>query len=217
MLVLLANLGYLLQLCAFVTRDVLYLRGFLVVAQAIVIFYTWRNGVYLISAWNALFVTINSFMVVQILRERKAVQLPPDLLALHEQHFAALSPPEFLRWWRMGKRETLDDQKLVAAGTYPDWLYFILDGTVRVHRPGGDVVLPAGYLVGEMSLITGQPANADAEALGRTDVMKWSTRDLRELREKKPALWARIQSVIGHDLVEKIQRSENVAPSTAAS
>jgi hypothetical protein len=28
------------------------------------------------------------------------------------------------------------------------------------------------------------------------------------VRQRNPSLWAKIQSVIGHDLVEKIQRTE---------
>jgi hypothetical protein len=59
-----------------------------------------------------------------------------------------------------------------------------------------------------MSLLTGETANADVDAIDSVDVMRWQTRDLRDLRQRNPSLWAKIQSVIGHDLVEKIQRGE---------
>jgi CRP-like cAMP-binding protein len=210
MLIVLANLAYVLTLIAFVTRDVLYLRSLLVAAQIIVVTYTWYNGVHLISAWNALFVVINSYMVVQILRERRAVELPDDLRPLHERHFAALSPQEFLRLWRQGRREMLRaGDRLARAGQRPDSLYFILSGQVRVSRNHANVFeLPAGHFVAEMSLLTGEMANADVDAVGDVEVVRWPTQDLRDVRQRNPSLWTKIQSVIGHDLVEKIQRTE---------
>ena len=48
-------------------------------------------------------------------------------------------------------------------------------------------------------------------ALGEVDAMRWETEDLAALRQKDPAMWARIQSAIGQDLVLKIGRS---APAT---
>ena len=72
-LTLLGNFAYALMLVAFVTRDVLYLRSLLAFAQALIVVYTWRNGVPVISGWNVLYVLINVFMVVQILRERRQI------------------------------------------------------------------------------------------------------------------------------------------------
>ncbi len=210
MLTYLANVAYVLMLYAFITRDVLRLRSLLVVAQTLIVYYTWRNGVVLVSSWNAIFAVINLVMVVQILRERRQVEIPAELRELYRQHFSALAPPEFMRWWGLGRRDIVQDHVLVLAGAHPQWLYFILSGTVRVRRPGGHVMeVPAGFLVGEMSLLTGQPANADVEAVGRVEVMRWATDDLVKLRERKPAVWTQIQSVIGYDLVQKIQRGEH--------
>ena len=81
-----------------------YRRGLLAVAQAVVVFYTWHNGIRIISASN--------------------------LLRLHQ-------------------------------------------------RPGG------------------------------VKVMRWPTRELRELRERNPASWTRIQSVIGHGPIAKVRLWES--------
>jgi CRP-like cAMP-binding protein len=59
-----------------------------------------------------------------------------------------------------------------------------------------------------MSLLTGEMANADVDAMGDVEVIRWPTKDLRDVRQRNPSLWTKIQSVIGHDLVEKIQRGE---------
>jgi CRP-like cAMP-binding protein len=204
------------MLCGLIARDVLYLRSLLVFAQIGIGVYAWGNGVPVIAAWNLLLVCINTFVSVQIVRERRSVVLPAPLQRLYDKHFSALTPPEFLRWWRQGQRETLDNEPLARAGQQPDWLYFLLDGTVRVSRDGQRVVdLPSGYFVAEMSLLTGRAANADVDASGTIEVVRWPRRDLQELRMRNPILWTKVQSVIGHDLVEKIRLGESRASATA--
>ena len=57
------------MLCALVARDILWLRGTLVLAQTILGLYAWGAGIQAIAAWNVLFVLINLTWVVKILRE----------------------------------------------------------------------------------------------------------------------------------------------------
>jgi hypothetical protein len=204
----LVHTGYSLMLCALAARDILWLRGTLVLAQSVLATYAWRIGNPSVAGWNLLFVAINIVWVIKILRERRAVTLPEDLRSLHERHFFALEPPEFLRWWTQGRRETLRDAKLTTHGAFPEALYFVLAGTARVSRNGAHVTtLSTGHFVGEMSLITGRPATADVVAMGDVDLIRWPIEDLKALREHDPAMWARIQSAIGQDLVVKVQRS----------
>jgi hypothetical protein len=203
----LVHAGYTIMLAALTARDILWLRGMLVVAQTVLAAYAWRIGISSIAAWNVVFVAINTVWVGKILRERRAVTLPADLRALYELHFFALSPQEFLRWWRQGRRETLRDRRMTALGEYPSALYFVLNGVARVTRDGDHVTdLPAGHFVGEMSLITGRPATADVDAVGMVEVMCWPVEELRALRARDAVVWTRIQSVIGQDLVMKIER-----------
>ena len=208
MLALLGNLAYGSMACAFVMRDALRLRALLVVSQLLVISYTLLAGVPVIAAWNVVYVAANAWMAIQLVKERRAVTLPAHLRALYDRHFSALSPGEFLRWWALGERTSLDTAVLARTGERPDWLYFLLDGRVRVSRGGETVTeLPAGYFVGEMSLITDRAANADVEAAGTVVAQRWPRTALAEIRDRDPKLWSRIQSVLGHDLVEKIHRA----------
>lgn len=206
----LVHFGYLLQLFALLARDVLWLRGILVAAQSVLAFYAWLRGPEFLPYvfWNALFVGINLFWVARLLRERAAVKLPEDLVALHEKHFAALAPPEFLRLWREGERRTATDAQLIREGTRPDALYFLLAGTVSVRREGRQFAqLTAGNFVAEMSLLTGEKTSADVVALGPIEYIAWPADKLARLRQRNPVLWSKVQSVLGHDLVEKIRRS----------
>jgi CRP-like cAMP-binding protein len=214
--VLLLNFGYVLMLSALVMRDVLWLRMTMVLAQSVLGLYAWTLGLTNNVAWNAVFITINVVWTIRILRERRAVTLPEHLKPLYERHFFSLTRGEFLKWWKLGRRETLRDERMTSNGESPRSLYFVLDGTACVTRNDQHVVdLTAGQFVAEMSLLTGRPANADVFAVGTIDVMRWNVDELKELRESDPAMWARIQSAIGQDLVAKIQRIESHAVTQA--
>jgi hypothetical protein len=215
----LVNFGYILMLCAFLARDVLWLRLLLTIAQTLVVIYAFQNGVPLIAAWNLLFASINGIWVLVILRDRRTVTIPPDLAGTYTRHFAALTPQEFLRIWNQGRREVVVGQPLARDGEHPESLYFLTAGTARVSRQGTPITdLPAGHFVAEMSLLTGQPANADVDALGEVEAVRWTVEELTAIRQRNPVLWTKIQSVIGHDIVRKLQsgshvdRSDSVAP-----
>lgn len=204
----LVHFGYALQLVALLARDVLWLRSVLIAAQSVLAFYAFTRGLWPYVFWNLLFVAINIWWVTRLLRERRAVTLPQELRELHRRHFAALGPPEFLRLWREGDRLSARDQRLVAEGTRPDALYFVLEGQVDVLRDGHLLArLGAGNFVAEMSLLTGEPTTADAVARGAVEYMSWPAARLERLRRDDPVFWTRLQSVLGHDLVEKLRRA----------
>ncbi len=193
------------MLCALVARDILWLRAILICAQSLLALYAWHIGVTGMVAWNSAFVVINVAWVVLILRERRAVTLPAELSRLHQAYFTALTPQEFMRLWRDGQRETLDGGRLTKQGVFPESLYFLLSGTVRVSHASDHVRdLEAGCFIGEMSVITGEPATADAVAVGTASVVRWPAGRLHAVRQRDPVFWAKIQSVIGQDLVRKL-------------
>ena len=212
----LVHFAYVLMLSAFLARDILWLRGLLVCAQVSLATYASIIGVRSIAGWNVLFMCINIVWIVKILRERRAVTLPADLVPWHRQCFAPLAPGEFLRWWRLGHREWLPDgTRLMWDGKQPTAIYFLLAGTARVMRDGHFVCdLVPGQLVGEMSVITGEPANADVWTKGDTEIMRWQMDDVFAMRDSQPAVWGRFQSVIGRDLVDKVIRGEAFSRAT---
>lgn len=199
------------MLCALLARDILWLRGLLVAAQSLLALYAATVGVMSIAWWNVAFVVINTVWVMRILRERRGVVLPDDLVELHQAQFAAVTPAEFLRLWHDGRRDRFRaGSHLARDGQFPEALYFLLDGRVDVSRGETRIAeLSAGFFVGEMSLLTGAPANADVTTVGDVTAMRWDAQYLRDMRERDPVLWTKIQSVIGHDIVRKIQRAES--------
>jgi len=208
----LVHVGYSLMLCALLARDILWLRAILIFAQGSLAEYAYANGLISISFWNWLFVVINTVWVFRILRERRAVELPAELKPFYEKHFAALTPPEFLRLWSWGEQKTGHDVQLVVEDRRPDALYFLLAGLAGVYQKGHELaLLHPGTFIGEMSLLTGEPTTADVIARGEIKYIMWPAERLTRIRKSNTVLWTKIQSVIGHDLVEKIRQASSRA------
>lgn len=205
----LVHLGYLLQLVALLARDVLWLRALLALAQSVVAVYAISRGVVAIAGWNLVLVAINSFWVVRILRERRAVTIPQNLRALYEAHFAALRAGEFLRFWALAEVRTVQAAELTREGQVPEALYWLGQGHLTMEKWGQPPRrVQAPCFVGEMSLLTARPASATVRLVGQGELRAWPRPVLERLQRQQPVLWARVQSVLGLDLVYKIQREE---------
>lgn len=204
---LIVNFGYLLMLGAFVARDVLWLRLLLVLGQSSVTYYALGLGDALpVAGWNALFAFINAVHAIVVIRERLGIALPEELRAFYEQTFAALSPREFLRLWRMGKVEYATDTPLIIEGERPRQLFFLLEGELKVARGGQELArLRQGRFFAEMSFLTGEPASADVHAQGRVRYLAWPNEQLHDWRRVRPTLWTKLLSALGKDLVDKIK------------
>lgn len=212
------NIGYVIVLCAFLVRGMLLLRSLLLTAQLIVAYFSYGAGLYTTVTWNLIFAVINVSWIVILLRDRRAVQIPADLRDLYDKHFQAMTPSEFLQFWKLGRRQAWLDAPLIKNGATPSALYLLLRGRARVKRDGAVLTeLTEGYFLGEMSLLTGRPANADVEAIGEVELIEWPIAELAQLRDRKAALWIRVQSVIGYDLVAKVQRTERAASTVTPS
>jgi len=204
---LFVHIGYTLMLIALLARDILWLRAVLVCAQGNLALYAWTHGLVGMTAWNTLFVVINALWVLRILQERRAVRLPPELEPIHDAYFAAFSAKEFLRFWSWGQSREAGG-RLVQADTHPLELLFLQQGAVSVRRRDVEIArLPAGSFIAEMSLLTGEPTTADVDAPTPVQLRAWPVARLHELRARQPLLWTRLQSVLGHDLIEKLKRS----------
>jgi CRP-like cAMP-binding protein len=202
----LVHVGYALMLCALIARDILWLRAILVCAQFNLCLYALFQHLAGMAFWNGLFVVINVVWVLRILHERRAVQLPAELRELHARNFSALTPPEFLRVWALSEPVIVRDAQLIRQGEQPGSLYFLISGEAVVIQDGRHVArLRSGHFAAEMSLLTGGRATADVIARGELSLRRWPLERLNAIRAGNPALWSKIQSVLGHDLVEKIK------------
>lgn len=203
---MLVNLGYVLMLCGFLVRDILWLRGLLILAQTCLALYGLAIDRMPMALWNGLFVCINTAWVLRIVKERRPVRIPDALRDLYRPHFAALTPQEFLALWSAGRPVEWTDGWLIREGDTPRDLFLIVEGRAVVERAGEKLgVLGRGRFLADMSFLTGRPASADVRAEGVLHLQAWSQGELRAWKEEQPALYMKLQGVLGVDLAEKIR------------
>lgn len=204
---LLVNIGYALMLIALLARDILWLRGILVLAQSTFIAYGVVNDLPPAVYWNALFILINGYQIAHILAERRAVALPQHLRDLYETKFAALTRNEFQHFWDWGEINEYESGIIYREGDDHDEVILILAGEVRIVRRGRELArLGPGDFLGEISFLTGRSASADSIADGYVQYIGWNKERLWHLQEKKPDLLIKIQGILSREVTEKLTR-----------
>jgi CPA1 family monovalent cation:H+ antiporter len=108
-----------------------------------------------------------------------------DLDITRQQAIARLLKPQL----------AVPDSHIVRRGDKGDSMYFIASGATSVILDSGDVELGSGDFFGELSLITGQPRNADVKALGYCKLLALRARDFNLLLQQDEGLKARIEQV----------------------
>ena len=206
------NLGYGLGIVALAVRDVLWLRSILMVSQLSLCTCATMLGNYNAAFWNLTFVCINLYHVIRLIRERRPIELPAELVDLHERIFSSMSKKEFLYFWQTGNARVVQDQLLIREGERQEDVSLILSGCVAVLKGGRTLAeLGRGSFVAEMSFLTGDPASADVQASGEVEYVSWQQEKLRGLKMLNPGLYMKIQHILGKDLAGKVKASSTAA------
>ena len=202
----LINLGYFLMLAALLVRDILWLRGILIAAQLSLFSYGFHSGNTAVAFWNFIFVIINLFQVIRLIKERKPIDLPDELVDLYDNIFSSMRRREFFYLWQMGQKEKITDGRIIQAGKRQTKIALILSGRVIVENKQVKIAeLTRGSFIAEMSFLTGEPASADVLADGEVELMVWEQEKIRNLNQINPDLFIKIQNILGKDLSVKLK------------
>lgn len=213
----LVNVGYAVMLLGFVLRDVLKLRSALIVGQACVVIFNLSKGVIPSAFWNGLFMCINIIWVSRIIYERRPVKIPAEIKDLYEKIFVALTPKEFMDFWKTAATKIWSSEVVVREGEVPSEIFFITGGSADVVRDGRKLTsLERGRFFAEMSFLTGQPASADIRGGGDLQAVAWKQEQLRALKSAKPALYMKLQGIFGCDLAAKIREANEALAARGA-
>lgn len=206
---ILISLANIIYAGALLVRGMLWLRLLILLSAAFFVAWGLVREEYVYVGWTALFVSINCWRIVTLLRDRRPILLNPDQSRLHSGVFSDLSKRAFLNLWNFGEeRRFRPGEQVIAQGSRPEHLMVVLEGETRVEIDGREVArLGDGRFVGEMSFLTGSPASADVVAEAPLRVMAWSQPRLHDLRELDPALSASLGHVLGRDLSLKTSAS----------
>ena len=205
------NAGYLFMLIALAIRNILFLRLTLIGAQGLLIAYNLVTGNYMVLMWNCLFLVINLYQVIDLLRKRRPVTIPEEIQDIYENTFSELSKREFVYFWQTGNMTNYQEGVIVEEGFPQEKVMLVLEGTAAVMKNKNKIAtLNRGDFVAEMSFLSGEPASADVACESPVKTISWDQEKLRNLRNLNFELWIKLQHVLSRDLVGKVKRISNV-------
>ena len=205
------HVANVLYLASYSVRDILWLRILTVVAALCLLPYYFGCGaepLWEAIAWNGLFIGVNLFQILLLVRERWPVQLEGLERDIYERIFHTLTPGEFQKLLKLGSwKQHAPEAVLVGHGTVVDEMMVLCEGEAKVLIGDDEVArLKEGQFVGEMSFLTQKKASANVVSAGETTVLSWPQRELQAYLDKNGGMAFKVQGVLGQDLVRKLHR-----------
>jgi len=194
----------------FVMTDIFALRGMLVCGYtALTCFHLLHaNPLRIPLRWSAIFVAVNSAMLVRLAMERWPSGLTEDDEVLRSAFFERLTPAQFVRLLALGERRTLEDGAVLTTERKPcDMLYFVERGHARLGVDGEQVsTLGRGGFVNDVAFQQGEGASAYGTVVadGRISVIAWEQAALRKVFASDEKLSSNVAHVLTSCLVEQL-------------
>ena len=209
-MIYLLNIGYALMLLGLAIRNILTLRLILIAAQSAFVFYGFFTKNYTVAGRNSVFVAVNAFQAIVLLRRRRPVTVPAGIQDIYDQAFYHMSKREFLYFWQMGREVVLHQGPVVKDGETQDELLLIVEGTVQVMKNQKEIAtLTRGSFVAEMSFMTGKPASADVKNIEKLECRSWSRESISNMQRLNYELWNKVHHTLSSDLAEKVRQTSS--------
>jgi hypothetical protein len=194
---------YLLYVGAPAIRDELKFRVLLgLVSVGFIVWGLWIGNAITV-VFNVLFASTSAWTVRKLVLERRPASLDHDQRLVYDAFFAGLPPAKFLQLWKIGETDLVNGPIITEGETVHEVLV-LLDGEVTAPSLGLTLGRDKAIFLGEMSLVTGNPATTTIIALDTARVHRWRQDDLRKLESDKPELSHALMGGIARDLVGKV-------------
>ena len=204
---LIQHLGYIFTFLALSVKDVLWLRMILALAQILLGIYQFLEIRYDVVFWNTIFTFVNIYHIIRIINERKPIRIPNEIKDLYKSIFYNMTTKEFIYFWNIGSKMLDKNISIIKEGEKQKKLYLILSGLVSIKRNEQIIgELGRGNFIAEMSLITEEPASADAYLNSKVSYMVWDQSQIRHFQKSNPNFWIKLNEVLSRDLIKKINK-----------
>lgn len=151
-------------------------------------------------------VLVNVVMLLVLTLKRGKSPMSSREKEIHEGLFYELSQFEFYKILKTGKWQSFKPgKKLLNQGEKVEAIYLVYTGEVEVVLADENrITLRDGALLGEMSFVSDEPANADVYVTAPSEMLVWDQGKLWKLLEKNPALKIHFSEIINKDLMKKL-------------
>ena len=188
---LLGHSSYVLLVISMLMRRMVWLRLFVIAsAMAGIAYATLILTDPVSSFWETLLIVINVGQLARIWWLDRTTQFTGREAQLRDAHFATLSPSRLKRLIDSGEWVTLAKGEFLSReGTPVPHLVYLHDGSAIVLVAGNPVArCDPGTFVGEMTVATGEPANASVYLETDAQVWRIASDRLRHISERRPEI-----------------------------
>lgn len=206
---LVGNAAPLIAFCAYLVKDIIWLRTLTIVSAATWLLYLFSGShiLWLAAFWNAAFIVVNLGRISLEMRERFSVKLSPEERDVYAATFANLSPVEFHKLLAVGKWMTVGYGKNLTEQGKP------VENVMLVYR-GMAAVLVNGTLaryvapwefVGEVSFLTSDKASATVTATEEMRVLAWPHKELQKFLNTHLTVRFAMRAIMSENLAKKLR------------
>ncbi|MDP3920729.1 MAG: cyclic nucleotide-binding domain-containing protein [Candidatus Omnitrophota bacterium] len=205
----LGDFAYVLIVCSYLVKDMLWLRSLAILASLSMITFNYlvpETPLWVMVRWNAVMLLINVAQIVILVHERRGAQMNEEEKELYTTLFRNMSPVEFMKLIRLGDWDRVPRGRVVLReGDKVDHLTLVYNGAMNITREGQEVAtLKDGAFIGEMSFITEKPASATVTATTNSRIIQWPKDALNRLLLRNPAMRISMQAALGSDMATKL-------------
>jgi hypothetical protein len=206
-----AHLSYIVIAISYFLTNVFWLRVAAVIGLFLEIIYFRLTGTSASTGipWDGLFILINLYQLIWLVRERLGAKLPEKDAAMLRQSFEGLSDAQIARMLRAADWLDLNPGEILTRQDAPvDALYFLCTGRAIVEINGSLVTyLEKGSFIGEIAYLTGNAATARVTIDEPSRVLAFSKMRMAKVTAKDSQINGILYQLLGRDLAQKMRRA----------
>ena len=205
----LVNLSNIVFLVAYSARDALKLRILSFVGEAVIIPYYYFQHATLWAPlfWSVAFMIVNGARIVATALERRSVVLSEEEERLYRIAFTSFDKKEFLKLVNLGRWVDCSPRDVILEKGQPisDVIVLVSGEIEAILGSETRVAFRPGQLIGDVSVYSGLVSPVDVVARGHATVVKWDWQQLVEFMASRPALRAKLLTLVSADLASKLR------------
>jgi CRP-like cAMP-binding protein len=206
-----AHLSYVLIAVSYFLTNVFWLRVLAVIGLFLEIIYFRITGTSTNTGvpWDAIFIAINLYQLIWLVRERINSTLPEKDAGMLRQSFDGLTDAQIARMLRAADWHDYKPGDILTRQDAPvDALYFLCEGRANVEINGSHVAyLEKGSFIGEIAYLTGNAATARVTVDEPSRVLVFSKMRMAKVMAKDNQISGILYQLLGRDLAQKMRRS----------
>ena len=208
---LMGTLSYAVIALSYLMTRIFWLRVSAVIGLFLEIAYFRLTGSDLKAGigWDLIFIGINLFQLIWLVRERASLRLPEKDAPLLRQALLGLDDSQIAKLLTAADwKEAVPGETLTKQDTAVDSLYFLCSGRASVEVNGSFVTyLEKGSFVGEIAYLTNNLATATVVIDEPSRILAFSKLRMAKVTAADKEISGIIYQLLGRDLAMKMRRA----------